>query len=169
MTRVREQQHQQRWQPCETHHPPGAGEQLPSAADTSSSGRQFVKCAHFTSDPARAHHTHALRRSPANAVMSSRRAKGTVASRGLKRLKQTLIPCPTLAQDGRVVFVFSKVFYRADLLPLVPALSKMTSFLSKMGDLFRQDGSLMSVCSHHPQELAGQLSHAEASPPEEHT
>lgn len=46
----------------------------------------------------------------------------------------------------------------------MPALSKMTSFLLEMGDIFRQDGSLMSVCSLRPAESAAELSHAETSP-----
>lgn len=40
----------------------------------------------------------------------------------------------------------------------------MTSFLLEMGDIFRRDGSLMSVCSLRPAESAAELSHAETSP-----
>lgn len=42
---------------------------------------------------------------------------------------------------------FYKVFFFLShwLTPLLPSLSKMTSFPSEMGNVFRQDGSLMSV------------------------
>lgn len=57
---------------------------------------------------------------------------------------------------------FFLLFLSRWLTPLVPALSEMTSFLLKMRDVFRQDGSLMSeVCLQTPCLRPVVISHAE--------
>ncbi len=74
--------------------------------------------------------------------------EGTVAGHGLKRLKQTHSSSFRWWDMTSSFFltIFS-YFLSHWLTPLVPALSEMTSFLLKMRDVFRQDGSLTSVCS----------------------
>lgn len=91
-----------------------------------------------------------------------------IAGHGLKRLKQTHASSFRRRDMTSCFFltIFS-YFLSHWLTPLVPALSEMTSFLLKMGDIFRQDGSLMSdvrlqpPCLH-PVELIACCSHAKA-------
>lgn len=95
--------------------------------------------------------------------------EGTVAGYGLKRLKQT--QSSSFRWWDMTSCFFSTIFsYFLShwLSPLVPALSEMTSFLLKMRDIFRQDGSLMSeVCLQspcvHSVELVAGRSHAKTS------
>lgn len=92
--------------------------------------------------------------------------EATVAGHDLKRLKQTHSSSLRWWDMTSCFFltIFS-YFLSHWLAPLVPALSEMTSFLLKMRDIFRQDGSLMSdVCLQspclHPVELGAGHSHA---------
>lgn len=99
--------------------------------------------------------------------------EGMVTGHGLKRLKQTLILFQMVRHDFLFLpYYFFPAFLSHWLTPLVPALLEMISFLLKMRDIFRQDGSLMSdVCLQlpclYPVELVACFSHAKTPHKEE--
>lgn len=165
---------QQRCQPCKTQKGPGANRKTQSAKIAAELTQavlaiNLLKCAcldFYQLPPLVFMHSYFPLSNTKNLNQ-----EGTVAGHGLKWLKQTHSSSFRWWYMTRFFLTVFSNFLSHRLAPLLPALTEMTSFLLKMRDVFRQDGSLMSdVCLQstclHPVELVAGLSHAKTSPKE---